>query len=81
MSARRFLCMHTPTYIENETRQAMNVKHSNEARSRSYCWRRKAISIILSECVFVASYPTPNVHAPCYNVICGLACSGFYVIS
>jgi hypothetical protein len=81
MAAQRFLCIHTPKHIQNKTIQAMYVKHSIEARSRSHCWRRKAISIIHSECVFVASYPTSNAHAPCYIVICGLAWSGFYIIS
>jgi hypothetical protein len=78
MAAQRFLCTHTDRERERERVQnktTMYVKHSIKARAGSHCWRRKAISSIYSECVFVAICIIPNVHEPCYIVICGLTWS------
>ena len=35
-------------------RQAVHVERNIEARTRSYWWRRKAVRITCSECVFLA---------------------------
>jgi hypothetical protein len=50
------------------TRQAVNVTHNTEERSRNHCCCGKAISITYSS----HSYPACKAHAPYYIVICRL---------
>jgi hypothetical protein len=56
-----------------------NVLYSNtEALSLNYCFRGKAINIIISECACGLRYPARNMNAPYYIVIYSLFSSTIF---
>ena len=70
--------------LQRLTRQAMDVYRNIEERSHNHCWRKKAINITYSDCVFVATLGYTEYEALRRVILSLVACPAvpyFYTLS